>query len=77
MFYLQPSDIEGVDQPAAVANGDGKRTGEEGEETEERPIKKVVELKVACYSLFWNGREDWGGGGGGGGRERKGEGERE
>lgn len=50
---MQPSEIEGVDQPAAVANGDGKRTGEEGEETEERLIKKVVELKVACYSLFW------------------------
>lgn len=59
MFYLQPSEIEGVEHPAAVANGDGK---EEGEETEERPIKKVVEFKVACYSLFWNGREGWGAG---------------
>lgn len=43
---MQLSEVEGVDQPAAVANEDEKRVGEEGEETEERLIKKVVDLKV-------------------------------
>ena len=71
MFYLQLSEIEGVDQPAAVPNGDGKRAGEEGEETEERLIKKVVELKVNyCYSLFGKEARE-------GGRERGRERERE
>ena len=54
---LQLSEIEGVDQPAAVTNGDGKRVGEEGEETEEKLIKKVLEFQVSLLLTSWKERE--------------------
>ena len=48
-LLVQLSDLEGLDQVAAadaIADGDGKKREGEGEESEERLVKKVVELKV-------------------------------
>ena len=53
LFQLEGDQSITFDSGASpVANGDvtpGKKAGEEGEEDEERLIKKVVELKVCTF----------------------------
>ena len=49
MFQL--SDLEGLDQVAAADTVDSRKPEGDGEESEERLVKKVVELKV-CELLF-------------------------
>ena len=50
-IFLQLSEFEGEGQSAAITSGEGRRGGEEGEESEEKLVKKVVELKVGLLHI--------------------------